>query len=44
MVVAARALPVGTVVSEQDVKTIEWSGGALPVGYIGIRGTWSAAA
>lgn len=35
MVVAARALPVGTVVGEQDVKTISWSGGQLPPGYIG---------
>jgi pilus assembly protein CpaB len=35
MVVAARALPVGTIVQEQHLKTIEWSGGALPIGYIG---------
>src|SRR4051794_19217774 len=35
MVVAARPLPVGTVVQEQNVKTIEWSGGALPLGYMG---------
>jgi pilus assembly protein CpaB len=35
MVVAARALPVGTIVSDQHVKTIEWTGGALPLGYIG---------
>jgi pilus assembly protein CpaB len=35
MVVAAKALPVGTVISERDVKTIDWSGGALPVGYLG---------
>jgi pilus assembly protein CpaB len=35
MVVAARALPVGTVITEQHVKTIEWTGGALPLGYIG---------
>src|SRR3954452_5791077 len=34
MVVAARPLPVGTVVQEQHLKTIEWSGGALPLGYI----------
>jgi pilus assembly protein CpaB len=34
MVVAARPLPVGTVVQEQHLKTIEWSGGALPMGYI----------
>jgi pilus assembly protein CpaB len=35
MVVAARALPVGTVIAEQHVKTIEWTGGALPLGYLG---------
>jgi pilus assembly protein CpaB len=35
MVVAARPLPVGTIISEQHVKTIEWTGGALPVGYVG---------
>jgi pilus assembly protein CpaB len=34
MVVAARPLPVGTVVQDQHLKTIEWSGGALPLGYI----------
>src|SRR3954468_5378674 len=34
MVVAARPLPVGTLVQEQHLKTIEWSGGALPLGYI----------
>lgn len=35
MVVAARTLPVGTIIAEQHVKTIEWTGGALPLGYIG---------
>ena len=35
VVVAARALPVGAVIAEQDVKTISWSGGALPAGYMG---------
>jgi pilus assembly protein CpaB len=35
MVVAARALPVGTIISDQHVKTIEWTGGSLPLGYIG---------
>src|SRR4051794_9370264 len=35
MVVAARPLPVGTLVQEQHLKTIEWSGGALPLGYMG---------
>jgi len=34
MVVAARALPVGTVLQEQHLKTLDWSGGALPLGYI----------
>jgi pilus assembly protein CpaB len=34
VVVAARALPVGSVIGEQDVKTIGWSG-ALPAGYLG---------
>ncbi len=35
MVVAARPLPVGTILADQHVKTIEWTGGALPLGYIG---------
>lgn len=35
LVVAARPLPVGTLVSERDVKTIDWSGGAIPLGYVG---------
>jgi pilus assembly protein CpaB len=35
MVVAARALPVGTIIAEQHVKDIEWTGGALPLGYVG---------
>jgi pilus assembly protein CpaB len=35
MLVAARPLPVGTILGEQHVKTIEWSGGALPLGYLG---------
>ncbi len=34
MVVAARPLPLGTIVQEQHLKTIDWSGGALPLGYI----------
>ena len=34
VVVAARALPVGAVVAEQDVKTIGWSG-PIPAGFIG---------
>lgn len=35
IVVAARALPVGSVIAEQDVKTLSWQGGALPAGYMG---------
>jgi pilus assembly protein CpaB len=35
MVVAARALPVGSVVTAEDIKTISWTGGQLPPGYIG---------
>lgn len=35
VVVAARGLPVGTVLGERDVKTIEWVGGAVPPGYLG---------
>jgi pilus assembly protein CpaB len=35
IVVAARALPVGAVIAEQDVKTLSWQGGALPAGYMG---------
>lgn len=34
VVVASRALPVGTVLGERDVKTIEWVGGSVPPGYI----------
>jgi pilus assembly protein CpaB len=33
LVIAARPLPLGTVLADADVKTIEWSGGALPVGF-----------
>jgi pilus assembly protein CpaB len=35
VVVAARNLPVGAVLSEQDLKTMEWVGSALPPGFIG---------
>ena len=35
MIVAARPLPVGTIIDEAHVKTIEWTGGSLPIGYIG---------
>lgn len=33
IVIAARPLPLGTVLVDADVKTIEWSGAALPVGF-----------
>jgi len=33
-VVAARDMPVGTLLVEQDVKVIDWPGNALPVGLI----------
>jgi pilus assembly protein CpaB len=35
MVVAARALPVGTILSDEHVRTLAWTGGPLPIGYIG---------
>jgi pilus assembly protein CpaB len=35
VVVASRALRLGALVGEQDVKTVDWSGGALPTGFIG---------
>jgi pilus assembly protein CpaB len=35
MVVAARALPVGTILSDEHVRTLAWTGGPLPMGYIG---------
>ncbi len=34
VVVASRPLPLGSLVSEQDVKLIDWSGGAMPTGYM----------
>jgi pilus assembly protein CpaB len=34
VVVAARTLPLGALVSERDVKTVDWSGSALPTGYM----------
>ena len=33
LVVAARPLALGTLLVDADVKTIEWTGNALPVGY-----------
>jgi pilus assembly protein CpaB len=35
VVLAARSLPIGAVVTEQDVKTVPWPGEAVPSGYIG---------
>lgn len=35
IVLAARSLPIGSVVTEQDVKVVGWPGNALPSGYIG---------
>jgi pilus assembly protein CpaB len=34
VVVASRALRLGALVGEQDVKTVDWSGGSLPTGFI----------
>jgi pilus assembly protein CpaB len=33
IVIAARPLPLGTVLADGDVRTIEWTGSALPVGF-----------
>jgi pilus assembly protein CpaB len=35
IVLAARSLPIGSVVTEQDVKVVGWPGSAVPSGYIG---------
>jgi pilus assembly protein CpaB len=34
IVVAARPLPVGAIVGDKDVRTVEWSGGAVPPGFL----------
>jgi pilus assembly protein CpaB len=34
VVVATRTLPLGALVSERDVKTVDWSGSALPAGFL----------
>jgi len=34
IVVAARSLPLGSLVGERDVKTLDWSGGAVPTGFV----------
>ena len=33
IVVAARALPLGALVGERDIKTLEWTGGSVPAGF-----------
>jgi len=33
LIIAARPLGLGTVLADADVKTIEWTGASLPVGY-----------
>jgi pilus assembly protein CpaB len=33
LIIAARPLALGTVLADADVKTIEWTGSTLPVGY-----------
>ena len=35
VVVAAHDMPLGSIIGERDVKTIDWAGGALPPGFIG---------
>jgi pilus assembly protein CpaB len=35
IVLAARSLPIGAVITEQDVKMVGWPGEAVPSGYIG---------
>ncbi|HET8649985.1 MAG TPA: Flp pilus assembly protein CpaB, partial [Gemmatimonadales bacterium] len=34
VILAARSLPVGSVVTEADLKSVAWPGGALPAGYV----------
>lgn len=38
IVVAARALPLGALVGERDLKTLEWTGGAVPAGFFSTPG------
>jgi pilus assembly protein CpaB len=38
LIIAARPLPLGTVLTDADVKTIEWTGNAFPVGYTSTKG------
>jgi pilus assembly protein CpaB len=35
VVVAAHDMPLGSIIGDKDVKTVEWAGGALPPGFIG---------
>jgi pilus assembly protein CpaB len=35
VVLAARSMPIGAVITEQDVKVVGWPGDAVPSGYIG---------
>jgi pilus assembly protein CpaB len=35
VVVAARALPIGAIVGERDIRLVEWPGGSLPAGFLG---------
>jgi pilus assembly protein CpaB len=35
IVLAARSLPIGALITEQDVKLVGWPGDAVPSGYIG---------
>jgi pilus assembly protein CpaB len=35
VVLAARSLPIGAVITDQDVKVVGWPGDAVPAGYIG---------
>jgi len=35
VVLAARSLPIGAVITDQDVKVVGWPGEAVPAGYIG---------
>jgi pilus assembly protein CpaB len=35
VVVAAHEMPLGSILGERDVKTVDWAGGALPPGFIG---------
>ena len=34
IIVAARSLPLGALVGERDVKTLDWTGGAVPAGFV----------